>query len=34
MRKLHVGTNPLTNGEPVIVTYNGNPKYEITVREL
>ena len=70
MRKLHVGTSPLTNriyaghvlkdgatwgegkqdvtgaacgavcehvlanGEPVMVTCNGKPKYEITVREL
>jgi len=70
MRKLHVGTSPLTNriyaghvlkdgatwgegkqdvtgaacgavcehvlanGDPVMVTCNGKPKYEITVREL
>lgn len=70
MRKLHVGTSPLTNriyaghvlkdgttwgegkqdvtgaafwavcehvlanGDPVMVTCNGVPKYEITVREL
>jgi hypothetical protein len=61
MRKLQVGTSPLTNriyagyvlkdgatwgdgmvsalqvlanGEPVMVTCNGKPKYEITVREL
>jgi len=70
MRKIHIGTSPITNkiyaghvlkdgktwgagqqdvtsvacgavcehvvakGEPVIVNYNGEPKYEITVKEL